>query len=64
MKEDLYSSVPRAERIPVAEAEQEERGRLTREALAEVDSGLVIDQRRVRAWAASLSSGVPLPLPR
>lgn len=43
--------------------QEEERNRLTREALADVDAGRVIDQRAVQAWADSLSSERALPLP-
>jgi predicted transcriptional regulator len=43
--------------------QEEERSRLTREALAEVDAGHVIDHQAVQAWADSLSSAEPLPLP-
>jgi predicted transcriptional regulator len=43
---------------------EEERHRLTLEALAEVDAGTVIDQAQVQAWADSLSSATPLPAPR
>jgi len=43
------------------EAEQE---RMTREAMAEVDAGHVIDHQSVQAWADSLSSDNPLPVPR
>ncbi len=35
--------------------QEEERNRLTREALADVDAGLVIDHQAVKAWANSLS---------
>ena len=45
-------------------AQEEERRRLTLEALAEVDSGSVIDHTGVQAWAASLDSPKPLPPPR
>lgn len=45
-------------------AQEEERSRLTREALADVDAGRVIDQQAVQAWADSLSTDTPLPLPR
>jgi len=45
-------------------AQEEERDRLTREALADVDAGLVIDQLAVQAWADSLGTDQPLPLPR
>jgi len=36
--------------------QEEERERLTREALADVDAGRVVDHRAVQAWADSLSS--------
>lgn len=44
--------------------QEEERSRLTREALADVDGGRVIDHQAVQAWADSLGSDTPLPLPR
>ena len=43
---------------------EEERDRLTREALADVDAGRVIEHEAVQAWAESLSTEAPLPLPR
>ena len=43
---------------------EEERRRLTLEALADVDAGRVIDHQAVEAWAASLASGKPQPVPR
>jgi predicted transcriptional regulator len=43
---------------------EEERHRLTLEALADVDAGAVIDQAQIEAWADSLSSADPLPAPR
>ncbi len=43
--------------------QEEERSRLTLEALAEVDSGHVIDHQAVQAWAESLSTDKPLPVP-
>ncbi|ASK71478.1 ribbon-helix-helix protein, CopG family [Klebsiella pneumoniae] len=45
-------------------SQEEERERLTREALADVDAGQVIDHQAVLAWAESLSSDTPLPVPR
>jgi len=45
-------------------AQEEERGRLTREALADVDAGRVIDHQAVQAWADSLGADEPLPIPR
>lgn len=44
--------------------EQELRDRLTREAMDEADRGLLIDDDEVKAWAASLSTSNPLPLPK
>ena len=44
--------------------QEEERSRLTREALADVDVGSVIDHQAVQAWADSLSSDTPSPVPR
>ena len=45
-------------------AQEEERDRLTHEALADVDAGCVIDHQAVLAWAESLDSDQPLPVPR
>lgn len=44
--------------------QEEERSRLTREALADVDAGRVFDHQAVQAWADSLDTPQPLPLPR
>ena len=41
----------------------EERHRLTLEALADVDSGNVIDRQAIQAWAVSLETDSPLPVP-
>jgi predicted transcriptional regulator len=43
---------------------EEEQDRLTREALADVDAGHVIDHQAVLAWADSLDSDQPLPASR
>lgn len=43
---------------------EEERSRLTREAMADVDADSVIDHQAVQAWADSLSTDKPLPVPR
>lgn len=43
--------------------QEEERRRLTLEALADVDAGQVIDHQSVQAWADSLESDKPLPVP-
>ncbi len=44
--------------------QEEERSRLTREGLADVDAGHVIDHQAVQAWTDSLGSASPLPVPR
>ncbi|MBK5914979.1 CopG family ribbon-helix-helix protein [Rhodocyclus purpureus] len=44
--------------------QEEERSRLTREGLADVDAGRVIDHQAVQAWADSLGTDKPLPVPR
>jgi predicted transcriptional regulator len=44
--------------------QEENRTRFTREALADVDAGHVIDHQAVQAWADSLGSDEPLPVPR
>ncbi|MFM8899990.1 MAG: CopG family transcriptional regulator [Burkholderiales bacterium] len=44
--------------------QEEERRRLTLEALADVDAHQVIDHQAVQAWAASLSTDAPLNLPQ
>jgi predicted transcriptional regulator len=44
--------------------QEEERSRLTREALVDVDKGDVIDHQAVQAWAASLDTDKPMPVPR
>ena len=43
---------------------EEERQRLTIEAMADVDAGRVIDHKAVQEWAESLSTETPLPLPQ
>ncbi|EKY7598079.1 ribbon-helix-helix protein, CopG family [Shigella flexneri] len=45
-------------------AQEEERNRLTLEALDDVTSGQVIDHQAVQSWADSLSTDHPLPVPR
>lgn len=45
-------------------AQEEERDRLTQDALADVDIGHVTDHQAVQAWADSLSTEKPLPIPR
>lgn len=44
--------------------QEEERRRMTLEALADVDAGRVIDHRALQAWADRLASDDPLPAPR
>ena len=43
---------------------EEERHRLTLQALSDVDTGRAIDHRAVQAWADSLGTDKPLPPPR
>lgn len=43
--------------------QEEERSRLTREGMADVQAGNVIDHQAVQAWAESLESDTPLPVP-
>jgi predicted transcriptional regulator len=43
--------------------EEEERQRLTVEALADVDAGRVIDHQAIQAWADSLDTDEPLSPP-
>jgi predicted transcriptional regulator len=43
--------------------QEEERHRMTLEALEDVDAGRVIDHQAVRAWADSLGTERPLPPP-
>jgi hypothetical protein len=43
---------------------EEERYRLTLEALSDVESGNVIDHQSVQAWADSLDGDAPLSVPR
>ncbi len=45
-------------------AQEEERNRLTLEALDDVTSGQVIDHQAVQTWADSLNTDNPLPVPR
>jgi len=45
-------------------AQEEERHRLTLEALDDVDTGAVIDHQAVQAWADSLNTKKPLRAPR
>lgn len=45
-------------------AQEEERDRLTQEALKDVDVGRVIDHQAVQAWADSLGTDQQLPIPR
>lgn len=44
--------------------EEEERRRLTLEALADVDAGCVVDHKDVLVWADSLGTDTQLPVPR
>lgn len=44
--------------------QEEDRKQLTLEAIEEVDQGNVVDHEAVIAWAGSLNSATPLPLPK
>jgi predicted transcriptional regulator len=43
--------------------QEEERRRLTLEALADVDAGHLINHQAIQAWADSLETDTPLPPP-
>jgi predicted transcriptional regulator len=43
--------------------QEQERSRLTQEALVDVDAGRVIDHQAVQAWADSLATDAVLPVP-
>lgn len=43
--------------------QEEERHQLTLEALADVDAGRVVDHKTMLAWAESLDTDNPMPLP-
>jgi predicted transcriptional regulator len=43
--------------------QEEERHRMTPEALDDVDAGRVIDHQSIQAWADSLGTDKPLPPP-
>ena len=45
-------------------AQEEDRDRLTQEALADVDEGRVIDHQTVQTWADSLGTDQQLHVPR
>ena len=45
-------------------AQEEAHDRLTQEALADVDTGRIIDHQTAQAWADSLSTDKPLSAPR
>jgi predicted transcriptional regulator len=44
--------------------QEELRRRMTLDAMTDVDAGQVIDHQSVQAWADSLSTDQPLPVPR
>ena len=44
--------------------QEEERSRLTREAMGDVDAGRFIDHEAVLAWSSSLTTDAPLPAPK
>jgi predicted transcriptional regulator len=44
-------------------AQEQERERLTREAMADADAGNLIDHEAVQAWVDSLGTDTPAPAP-
>ncbi|MBI5436097.1 MAG: ribbon-helix-helix protein, CopG family [Nitrosomonadales bacterium] len=44
--------------------QEEERRRMTLEAMADIEAGQVTDHQSVQAWAESLGTDKPLPAPR
>jgi len=44
--------------------QEEERRRMTVEAMADIEAGQIVDHQVVQAWADSLSTEKPLPVPR
>jgi predicted transcriptional regulator len=44
--------------------QEEERRRMTLDAMADVEAGQVIDHQSVQAWADSLGTDKPMPTPR
>ena len=44
--------------------QQEEHRKMTLDAMANVEAGQFIDHQSVQAWAESLSTNKPLPIPR
>lgn len=42
---------------------EDEAEKRTREGLADVDAGQIVDHQLVEAWAVSLLADVPLPVP-
>lgn len=43
--------------------QEEEHSRLTREAMADVDAGSIINHQDIKVWADSLTTDKPLPVP-
>jgi predicted transcriptional regulator len=44
--------------------QEEERRRMTLEGMSDVETGHVINHQSVQVWADSLSTDMPLPIPR
>lgn len=67
--DELAASLERSRGWIVKEAlavwalQEEERHRWTLEAMADVDAGRVVDHDVVQAWASSLLTDTPLPIP-
>ena len=68
--DDLAARLDRPRALIVKQAltawvgEEEERHRLTLAGMADVTAGRVVDQADVEAWAASLATDQPLPIPQ
>jgi len=45
-------------------SQEDEWDRMTREGLVDVDAGEIIEHDRVEAWAKSLGTDAPLPVPK
>ncbi len=62
-RERLPSSIMHPAAPSTRIAQEARRDRLTQEALADVDAGLLVDHQAVQAWAGSLGTEKALPLP-
>lgn len=63
MNDSLKGTVICDDAVDVSGDVKEEHIRLTGEASADVDASSIIDHQAVKAWAGSLSTDTPLPVP-